>query len=109
MMCARKYRHRHFTSDLYNLLFLIQGKQVGDFPCIEQAVHVLEERLLLDLRVGEEEHRCLAVLSHLLEEGLEVILPLGVTVALGDLRLVEGREGGRSGEEEGGRRSRRGG
>ena len=83
---------------LNDFLLLIDGEEVGHFSRVQQPVHVLQERLLLDLRVCDEEHGRLALLAGRLEQGLEVLLPLGLPVALGDLGLEDVVVGHRRGE-----------
>lgn len=39
------------TLYLHDLLFLIDGKQVRNFSCVQDAVHVLQESLIFDLSI----------------------------------------------------------
>ena len=61
---------------LHNLLFLIGREQVGHLARVEERVDILEERLLLDLRVGQEEHGWLAKATGGPQRGFDVVTPL---------------------------------
>ena len=63
----RKRDSLHPLSHLQHFSFLLKVEQVGHLPCIEQPVHVLQEGLLLDLGVGQQEHRLLALLTGTLQ------------------------------------------
>ena len=56
---------------LHDLLLLVHGEQVGHLPRVQHAVHVLQERLLLDLSVRQQEDRLLTVHSRVFEQQLE--------------------------------------
>ena len=64
---------------------LVLGVEVGDLARVQDVVDVLEEALVLDLRVVEEERRRLVEHADLLEEPLHVVVPLDHAVLLRDL------------------------
>ena len=68
-----------------NLRLLAVLEEVGHLARIEQAVDVLEVRLLLDLGVGEQEDGRLALHARALEHLLDVLAPVDERIGLGDL------------------------
>mmetsp|Transcript_24325 Transcript_24325/g.56058 ORF Transcript_24325/g.56058 Transcript_24325/m.56058 type:complete len:393 (+) Transcript_24325:3925-5103(+) len=68
---------------------LVLTEEVGDLARTEHVVHVLEEALVLDLRVVEEEGRGLTVHTRLDVEPLHVVVELHHAVLLGDGDLEE--------------------
>jgi hypothetical protein len=64
---------------------LVLGEEVRHLARVEHVVDVLEEGLLLDLRVGEEEHGRLALDARAVVELLEVLVELDQAVVLRDL------------------------
>lgn len=92
MYCTYTYMY------LNDLLLFVNCEQVGHLSRIQQPIHILQERLLLDLRVGDQEHSRLALLPGSLQQCLQVLLPLGLPVALGDLGLEDVVVGHCSGE-----------
>lgn len=84
-----------------SFLLLVGGKEVGHLANVEQVVDVLEKGLVLDLRVGEEEHAVLVGLGRLAQDALQVLVPLVDRVALADLdhkQVVLGQVRGELGE-----------
>ena len=100
--CACVWCGAHLaTTYFHHFGFLFRREQVGNFGRVEQRVDVLQERLLFDLRVGDEERRLLVVHARRPEQVLEVFAPLVLAVILGDLRLEDyhaGHEGRQAGE-----------
>ena len=74
-----------------DLLDILWSHQVGHFPGVQDVVDVLKEGLPHDLGVREEEHSRLVLRAGLLQEDLEVVLPLLLLVVLGDF-YREGHE-----------------
>ena len=70
---------------LNDAVLLVLGEEVRHLARVEHVVHVLEEGLLLDLRVREEEHGRLALDARLVVEALEVLVELDEAVLLRDL------------------------
>mmetsp|Transcript_13845 Transcript_13845/g.40763 ORF Transcript_13845/g.40763 Transcript_13845/m.40763 type:complete len:298 (+) Transcript_13845:1709-2602(+) len=68
-------------------VYVVVVKEVGHIARVEQVVHVLEERLLHDLRVAQQEDQRLALLASLEECLLEVVAPLDLAVGLRDFDL----------------------
>ena len=64
-----QYKHSYDT-DLHDFCLLVGGEQIGHLAGVEETVNVLQERLLLDLTVGDEEHCRLARTPGVLEQVL---------------------------------------
>ena len=62
--------------------------QVRNLPGVEQVGDVLDEVLVLDLRVGEQKHRVFVSLTREFHNLLQVVVPLHAAVRLGQLNLV---------------------
>jgi hypothetical protein len=75
------------THQLHQLRLLLVREEVGHLVGIEEVVDVLHERLVLDLSVGEKEDGRLVFTARLLEDPLQILLPLGLPIGLGDLDL----------------------
>ena len=58
------------AAHLHDLRLLVCREQVGHLACVEQTVDVLQERLLLDLRVRDEEDGRLALHPRALQHTL---------------------------------------
>ena len=68
---------------------LVRRVQVRHLPRVEDAVHVLQEGLVEDLRVVEHEHRGLVLFPHHAHDDLHVLPPRIEPVRLADLDLKE--------------------
>jgi len=80
-----------------DFLVVFRRHEVGDFACVEDVVDIFEEGFFDDLDIGEEEDDRGAFGTGLLEERLEVVLPLGFFVGFGDFdgeAFVAADEGG---------------
>ena len=69
--------------------FLFCTEQVRDFSRVEEGVHILEERLFLDLAIGDKEHCLLVGQASCLEQALNVLAPLILAILLRDLWLED--------------------
>ncbi len=69
--------------------FFVGRENVGNLARVEQGVNVLEEGLVLDLRVVEQKDNLLVLLPGAPQHLLQVVLPLDQTVLLGDLGLEQ--------------------
>ena len=85
---------------LDDLGLLVRGEQVRNIGRVEDHVDVLEEGLLLDLRVAEEEDGRFSIAARLHKDLLDVVAPLVLAVRLRELdldELVIGHEGSQLG------------
>ena len=78
---------RLHAAHLHHRRALVVGEEVGHLTAVEQVVDVLDVRLLLDLRVAEEEHHGFALPAGDAAKLLEVLLPLHLCVRLADGNL----------------------
>lgn len=74
----------HFLADLG---LLVRCKKIGHLAGIEQVADVLEEGLLLDLRVHEEEDCMQIARCALLQDVLQILVPVVYAVLLRYLHL----------------------
>lgn len=74
----------HFLADLG---LLVRCKKIGHLAGVEQVADVLEEGLLFDLRVHEEEDCMQVARCTLLQDVLQVLVPLVYAVLLRYLHL----------------------
>ena len=87
----------HGTHVAHDGVQLVRGEQVGHLATVQHAVHVLEERFLDDLGVGEQEHRVRALHAGGDHQLLQVLPELHAAVAPRqlDLDALVLRNGGR--------------
>ncbi len=74
---------------LNDLRLLIRREQVRYIRRVQDHVDVLHERLVLNLRVTEQEHGRLALAARFHEHLLDVLAPLVLAVVLADLDLEQ--------------------
>jgi hypothetical protein len=74
---------------LANSDLLTGVKEIRHFTCAEHVGDIFDHGLLLKLRIIDQEHRWLPLLSSGLENCLQVVCPVCSRICAGDLHLVE--------------------
>lgn len=80
---------RDRSDELHQLSLFLSAEQVGHLVGVKQVVDILHKGFILDLAIGEQEDCWLILCSTLLEDPLQILLPLQLSIGLGDLDLED--------------------